>query len=189
MIKQYKNSAYFLAIITEIEKETLITGSVKRPVMKVKCYDSHQNIAEVSVVFSSISQIRKSTIYEVGDIIQFSASIGECPMDNLVFYPKNIHLIKKCPIEQEPITDTFIKSRLLYYLKEVNEVFFEGYVYATDGKNTSIEIENEEILRGSCLEKSHIWVKHSYLSLEKEEKVCFIGEMTKDGLQGQIYKK
>lgn len=189
MIKQYKNSAYFLAIITEIEKETLITGSLKRPVIKAKCYDSNQNIAEISIVFSSISQIRKSIIYEVGDIIQFSANIGECPMDNIIFYPKNIHLIKKCPIDEESITDTFIKSRLLFYVKEVNEVFFEGNVYSSNGTYTSIEIENEELIRGSCFDKSHIWVQHPFYTLEKNDKVCFLGEMTKDGLQGQIYKK
>ena len=75
------NSAYIIGMVSEIDKEYLITGDVKRPLMKIHCYNSNNQLVEIPIVFSSISQIRKSSIYEVGDIIQIYAYIGESIVD------------------------------------------------------------------------------------------------------------
>ena len=184
-----KNCSYFLAVITEVGKESVVTGNVKRPILKAKCYDSNGEIAEISIIFSSISQIRKAVAYEVGDILYFSAYIGECPEDNLAFYPRTVHLIKKSKLdEDEEISEGFVKSRLLPYMSESNQVLFEGIVCNTNGSTSSIMIKNPQLMRGECSEYSHIWTKHPPISVEKGDEVMFVGDVTSNGLFGQIYK-
>lgn len=189
MKEESKNCSYFVAVISEIGKEVLMTGGVKRPIIKAKCYDSNEKIAEISIVFSSISQIRKAVAYEVGDVIYISSYIGECPVDNIVFYPRTVHVLKKCQMNNDNFSESFVKSRLIPYMKEPNRVIFEGKICVTDGENTSILIKNPEILRGDCQSESHIWVKHPFTNLKAEDKVLFMGDVTGEGLFGSLYKK
>ena len=189
MKNENQNCSYFVAVISEIGKEALMTGGIKRPVIKAKCFDTNEKIAEISIVFSSISQIRKSVAYEVGDVIYFSAYIGECPADNIVFYPRTVHLLKKCQMEEETMSDSFIKSRLVPFMKEPNRVIFEGRVCVTDGKNSSLLVTNQEMMRGECREESHIWVKHPWVNIQKEDQVLFMDEEKEEGLSGCVYKK
>jgi len=164
-----------------------LTGDIKRPIVKAMCSDSNGKMAEISLVFSSISQIRKSVAYDVGDVIFFSASIGECPMDNVVFYPKEVHVLKKMLATEEEYLDSFIKSRLISFSKEKNLVMFEGSVYFTNGSSSSIEIDGQDGIRGDCVKKQHIWVKHPIMPLHEKERVLFVGEVTKEGLVGTLH--
>lgn len=184
------NSAYIIGMVSEIDKEYLITGDVKRPLMKIHCYNSNNQLVEIPIVFSSISQIRKSSIYEVGDIIQIYAYIGESIVDQIVFYPQHIHLLKKNPTKIDNISEHFIKSRLLPYIKEKNQIFFEGRIKNSYETKTCIEIENIEIVRGNTICDFHIWVNHLPSIYNEGEYVLFLGEMEKENkLVGQLFKK
>lgn len=183
------NNSYFVAVISEVKKEYIVSGGIKKPLIKALCYDQDGEISEISLVFSEICQIKKATAINVGDVVFFSASIGECPRDNYVFYPNNLYLVRKCTMEFEDMSRKFVESRLLPYVGETNQVVFEGNVIDKAGDEVCIAAKNDILVRGDIEEEYHIWVKNTQANTDMlgDTRVIFVGGTSKDKLKGMVF--
>lgn len=182
------NNSYFVAVISEVKKEYIVSGGIKKPLIKALCYDQNNKISEISIVFSEICQIKKSTSIGVGDVVFFSASIGECPKDNYVFYPNNLYLVRKCTMEFEDASRKFIESRLLPYAGEQNQVVFSGNVVSVSQNQVCIASKNNILVRGDIEEEYHIWVTNTQGNTDFiNSKVVFVGGINEGRLSGMVF--
>lgn len=185
-----KNSAYFLAVISETGKELITVGGIKRPIVKAKCCDSNGELSEINLIFSEISQARKSTGLAIGDVVFFNASLGECPEDNLVFYPSNVYIIRKSVTPSNiELSDGLLRSKVAPFTKERNLIVVEGKITAVSKDMICLSVIRPEFLRGEVEKTSHIWVNADIGTYTTGDNVLFVGEVSKNGLYGELFER
>ncbi len=182
-----KNLVYMIAVVADFGKEYITSGGIKKSIITVKCYDSKENINSADLLLSELSEIRKSTGLDIGDIIFFSGTAMEGLNDRIVFHPSEIYILRKgIPVEE--ISEKLINSRLLPYKNDSNIIVLEGTVCSTSGTNICMCVKNKNILRGDSYGEYHIWVKNTHKSKPKKgDKAAFVGEISGDELIGNVY--
>ncbi len=184
------NTAYMIAVVSNIGEEAMITGGVKRSIIGVRCYDGSGKISSARVMLSELSELRRSTGLNIGDVIFFSASLSEGTKDMLVFHPHDIYVLRKNQVPIEDDSQKVIDSRLLPYKKDRNVVVFEGRVTAVEKEHICISTENLEALRGDSSADYHIWVvntEKASKAVKVGNKVTFVGEISKGVLKGKVF--
>lgn len=182
-----RNAAYFFALISEVKKEAIVSEGIRRPVIKARCYDSENEISEISLIFSEVSDARKSDGLERGDVVYFQASVGECPKGELMFYPNKIHIIqKKSKYDNDDMSEVLFNSKLSPFYKEKNMVVFEGTVKEQNGMKVLLEIKGLEFTRGETSEYSYLWVISENFVPKIGSRVVFAGEVSGNLLKGNL---
>lgn len=182
------NKCYFVAVISEINEEYILSSGIQRPIIKAKCFDSDDNISEIMLVFSNVNQIKRAGSLKIGDVINFSAKISECPKDNYIFYPENIFQIKKCVVKFEQPTDRLIETRLVQFKTESNIVLFSGQYKCKSKNKVCIVIDNDNYTRGDTHEEYHIWVTATNDIDNIKGFVSFVGEVKGTDIVGQVFE-
>lgn len=185
------NTAYMIAVVSRIGEEVIVSGGIRRALIKVRCYDSKGDITEATIMLSELGELRKSTGLNVGDVIFFAASLSEGVKDSLVFRPHDIYILRKGFIPAEELSDRLIDAKLLPYKEDHNIVVLDGRVSVIEKENICLIVENQETLRGDSSSEFHIWVvstdKKILKSVKVGQKATFIGELSKGKLKGKVF--
>ena len=185
------NTAYMIAVVSRIGEEVIVSGGIRRALIKVRCYDSKGDITEGTIMLSELGELRKSTGLSVGDVIFFAASLSEGVKDSLVFRPHDIYILRKGFIPAEELSDRLIDAKLLPYKEDHNIVVLDGRVSVIEKENICLIVENQETLRGDSSSEFHIWVvstdKKILKSVKVGQKATFIGELSKGKLKGKVF--
>lgn len=183
------NTAYMVAVVSEIGEESIMSGDIRRAIIKVRCYDSENKISTALIMLSEFGELKKATGLNVGDVIFFSATISEGVKDTIVFHPNEIYVLRKGIIPSEKLSEKLVDARLLPYRKEKNTIILEGTISLIEKEFICFVVENKETLRGSSEKEFHLWVKNNNKAnrLKVGSKAAFIGEYSNGELVGKVY--
>ena len=183
------NTVYMIAVVAENGEEIVMSGGIRKALLKVRCYDSEGVLSSAYLVLSELSELRKTTGFAIGDVIFFSGSLVEGAKDKVAIHPSDIYILRKgvLPITEE--NKTLIDARLIPYRNDRNIVAFDGDVCASEKENVCIRIKNEFTFRGDSDGEYHIWVVNRLKKAVKiGDKVTFVGEYSEERLVGSVYK-
>ena len=69
------NTLYMIAVVAENGEEIVMSGGIRKALLKVRCYDSEGVLSSAYLVLSELSELRKTTGFAIGDVIFFSGDI------------------------------------------------------------------------------------------------------------------
>ena len=183
------NTAYMVAVVSKVGEESILSGDIRKAIIRVRLYNSENKISTAMLMLSELGELKRATGIGVGDVILFSATLSEGVKDTLVFHPNEIYVLRKGLIPANELSDKLIDSRLLPYRKEKNLVVLEGSISLIEKNYVCLVVENKEALRGSSDKDHHLWVNNTNKrkKLKTGDKVVFVGEYSDGELKGRIY--